>query len=221
MTRQKHTNKTRLKQVLVGLLACLLAGLQSCYQDNFLDGMTGADDMEKANARLSAFESVVQSDELWEFKAAALALSDKCEPLYQELTDEEWEELEKHKDDTAYLEQFLSRIDVSAEVKRIEEARKQLHENTAFLQLSEEEQNELYDLLAETDCLEPVTRTKTRSEGDKKEECEKARREAYEMAESAYHNALNKDENTAFALTIRQLTKKKADQEYEDCINNR
>lgn len=216
----RRSMQARWGKLVAGILICT-AGLYGCYQDDILTRLeeTGQTQPRSLSTSYTRLDSVAMSDELWEFKAAADALNERYAPLFRQLSEEDWQELEQHIDDEAYLSAFLAGVNVEAEKQRLKHAQEALLRNTPIQQLSAEEKNQLYAMLAESDSQQIVPQVKTRGEYEEKmEECKKARDEAYKLAREMYYknNVINKEQ----ALILLQRDIRQADKSYKECINS-
>lgn len=223
--------QTHLKAGIACALGILL-GIYSCQNNSFYDmaeeNMLQHGNVVARNAGLRAYspvDSILASDEIWEFKEAGDRLAEKFDAYAATLSEEAYNEMVAHMEDDDYMAAFFEKADVAKEGEAVDKALEKLYANTGYLRLSEAEQTELFEQLARSNTAIQTSPLKTRTENEaacrtKRDEAyAEADREYYRKLEECKHNPLNYENCKNFAAAQRNRKYTKADEEYEACLN--
>ena len=222
--------QTHLKAGIACALGILL-GIYSCQNNSFYDmteeNMLQHGNVVARNAGLRAYspvDSILASDEIWEFKEAGDRLAEKFDAYVATLSEEAYNEMVAHMEDDDYMAALFEKADVAKEGEAVDKALEKLYANTGYLRLSEAEQTELFEQLARSNTAIQTSPLKTRTENEAA--CRTKRDEAYAEADREYYQELEdckrytfNYENCKNKATARKNKKyKDANDEYEACL---
>lgn len=181
------------------------------------------------NSGNTLIDSIAISDEFWEFEMSSQLLADKFDAYASTLNENEYDALMSNLNDDDYTEEFIKKANLEKELQQMDIAKENLLQHTGFLRMSEEERTQLFMMYAESSEQIKTKSLKTRKEGGDTSKCEKLKEAAYLQAKGDYDNAIATNCSGAGILSACVLIeaakyntkKRRADREYEDCINNR
>lgn len=182
------------------------------------------DEYEYTNESNELIDSIVQSDEFWEFERSSKLLSDKFQAYTSTLNEEEYDKLMEKLNDDDYMEEFIRKANLEKELQQMNEAKENLL-LTGFSRLSEDERMSLFRQYAESYESTGKTRIKARTEGGDANSCEAKRQAAYAQAKADYDNEIIKCRAESsdkycytHALARYERNKDIADTNYKACI---
>lgn len=223
----------RRKTFLVSLsfTLCMALVIHSCSSNeyDFVDddalALVSTETFGNLGYRTPLVDSVATSNDFLDFVESCDLFSDKMDEYISALSQKEKEELISNANNDDFVLKFIDCIDIEEEVLAISLAKRRLLDNTSFLRLNESEKSQLFD-----GCL--VTRghmlIKTRDgEGVTQQECEKAKKKAYDSAYDVFIRRLllcdDLPDRDKYACQVAtklnyEAEKSQADTEYKRCM---
>lgn len=231
-----NTKRKNILRIFLIAFVCEFTAMlvNSCSNDELYTNDAPATEQEMAqthrlisqlsNNRYLLLDSIANSDELLEFKIRSELLAEKFRAYTETLTQEEYDEIMENLNNDEFMEELIDKANLMPELQELDKAVTNLHENTAFLQLSDDEQMWLYEQISEQR-FNNNRLMKTREEVGNINDCEKQRQEAYKQAETAYQSEIEKcNQNSGSlgcytrAMTSYIRMQDLIDIEYSKCI---
>lgn len=136
-------------------------------------------DSEVANSRTQLISSIGKSDEFLDYIISMRAFSKKFDDYYSALNEEEKKDFSSIINNDDCIEQIINDMDIKNEIELITLTKRNLIEKTSFSDLVETERAMLFNSFS---YLLDDNLIKTRSEGNDAGQCEKAKKQAYDLA---------------------------------------
>ena len=214
--------------VSLSLTLCMTLVIHSCSSNEYDfvdDDALATESLGNLGYRTTLVDSVATSNDFLDFVESCNLFSDKMDEYISALSQKEKEELISNENNDDFVSKFIDCIDIEKEVLAISLAKRRLLDNTSFLRLNESEKSQLFD-----GCF--VTRghilMKTRGgEGVTQQECEKAKKKAYDIAYDAFIRRLllcdDLPDREKYACQVAtklnyEAEKSQADTEYKRCM---
>ena len=212
--------------------------IYSCSTDEYYIGETQMKENGITNTRAlssrmindgsTLIDSIVSSNEFWEFEMSSELLADKFHEYTSTLSEEEYDKLMENLNDDDYVEDFMRKANLENELQQLAKAKENLIKHTGFLRLSADERTQLFILYAESNELTKVKLLKTREEGGSTSSCEEQKQAAYRQAKADYDNAVTNCQSGSMssgcliqAAAKYDRAKDIANKEYKECIANK
>ena len=212
--------------------------IYSCSTDEYYIGETQMKENGITNTRAlssrmindgsTLIDSIVSSNEFWEFEMSSELLADKFHEYTSILSEEEYDKLMENLNDDDYVEDFMRKANLENELQQLAKAKENLIKHTGFLRLSADERTQLFILYAESNELTKVKLLKTREEGGSTSSCEEQKQAAYRQAKADYDNAVAncQGDNMPFGCLTQAAAKYDrakdiANKKYKECIANK
>lgn len=177
--------KKRISYFSFGVLLTFVA--YSCSSDEYdniaernkLDMNDGISQNGGVNSRISLIDSIGESDEFIDYIMSLQAFTKKFDAYYSALNDMEKHKFSSDLNNDDCIEHIIVEMDIKKEIDRIAITKKDLINNTLFLNLREAEKVVLFEKFS---YIFSNNLIKTRGEGGDSSQCENAKKQAYDAA---------------------------------------